>query len=126
MQSFNNRILILYFSGNPATTIIIQYAPVEGSTDAENHHYQNLSSVINDSPKLNVLIVHGDFNAHIGNRYAQHTYHKDTNSNRQHLLDLALERNLVITNTTFQKKSGTIWTYLSDMTGHKSQIDSYL
>ena len=35
MHSLNNRILILYFSGNPATTIVIQYAPVEGSTDAE-------------------------------------------------------------------------------------------
>ena len=87
MQSFNNRILIPYFSGNPATTIFIQYAPGEGSPDAENH-YHNLSSVINDSPKHNVLIVLGDFNAHIGNKDVKYTYHKDTNSNEQYLLDL--------------------------------------
>ena len=44
-------------------------------------------------------------------------------SNGQHLLNLALERNLVITNTTFQKRIGKRWTYLSDMTGYESQID---
>ena len=37
--------------------------------------------------------------------------------------DLALENNLAITNTHFQKKKGTLWTYISDMSGTKSQVD---
>ena len=42
------------------------------------------------------------------------------------LLDLAEENDLIITNTTFQKRSGKLWTYISDMNGTKSQIDYIL
>ena len=47
-------------------------------------------------------------------------------SNGKLLLDLAEENDLIITNTTFQKRSGKLWTYLSDMNGSKSQIDYIL
>ena len=53
----------------------------------------------------------------------RYTYHTHTNKNGQHLLDLTSDSNLVITNTMFQKRPGKLWTYLSDMSRTKTQID---
>ena len=103
------RILIASFNGNPATTIIVHYSPVEGSPDAESH-YENLSRAINEVPKHNVVLVIGDFNGHIGNDQAMYTYHQLSNTNGNLMKDLALENNLAITNTHFQKKEGKLWT----------------
>ena len=44
VTSVNQRILVVTFNGNPATTVIANYAPVEGSEDSEAH-YQKLSGV---------------------------------------------------------------------------------
>ena len=104
---------------------MIHYAPVESSEDAEEH-YTNLAAAIDSIPKHNLIMVIGDCNAHIGPRDVQYTYHESTNSNDQHLLDLEIESNLIITNTKFQKKPGKMWTYISDMSGLKSQIDYIL
>ena len=69
----------------------------------------------------------GDFNAHIGTEDAQFTYNEKTNKNRKLLLDLAMEGNMFITNTRLQKKKGKLWwTYISDMTSHKTQVDYLL
>ena len=125
VKSFNERIMIAHFNGNPATTVIVHYSPTEGSESATDH-YTNLSNAIKSIPKHNVLIVVGDCNAHIGTDDALFTFHENTNTNGKLLLDLVEENNLVITNTTFQKRQGNLWTYLSDMNGCKSQIDYYI
>jgi len=54
------------------------------------------------------------------------TYHQKTNKNGQLLIDLALECNMLIANTKFQKKKGKLWTYISSMNESKSQIDFVL
>ena len=125
VEPFNNRIMIIHLTGNPSTTVIIQYTPTEGSSECESH-FENLLNAISMIPKHNVLVVLDDFNAHIGEIDAKYTYHLNTNKNGQHLLDLSSEKNLVITNTTFQKRRGKLWTYLSDMSGNKTQIDYIL
>lgn len=73
VQAFNNRIIIAHFNGNPSVTLIVQYSPTEGSEDTEEH-YANLTNAINNIPKHNVLLVIGDFNAHIGSKDARYTY----------------------------------------------------
>ena len=125
------RIIVAHFSSGTATrastdtTIIVNYAPVEGSPDADEH-YKQLAAAITEVPRHNILIVMGDFNGHIGSADARHTYHSVTNQNGQRLLDLAEEANLVITNTIFQKKPGKLWSYISDMSDVKSQVDYIL
>ena len=52
--------------------------------------------------------------------------HEIANSYGKLLLDLTEENDPIITNTTFQKRSGKLWTSLSDMNGKKSQIDYIL
>ena len=125
VTSHSKRILITHFNGNPVTTIIVHYAPVEGSEEAEDH-YIDLANVINSIPKHNLLLVIGDYNAHLGPTDVHYTYHNETNSNGRMLLDLATECNMEITNTRFQKKAGKLWTYISDMSGTKSQVDYIL
>ena len=121
----NDRILQANFSGNPYTTIVVNYAPVEGS-ELAGSHYEKLNSVINDIPKHNMIIELGDFNAHLGKEHVRHMYHEHSNSNGNLLHDHALECGLIITNTMYEKRRGKLWTFISDMSGAKSQIDFIL
>ena len=125
VTSVNQRILVVTFNGNPATTVIANYAPVEGSEDSEAH-YQKLTETANGIPKHRLLIEVGDFNAHLGNADVPYTYHQSTNSNGTYLLEHTSECNLIITNTQRRKKKGKLWTYISDMNGRKTQIDYIL
>ena len=118
----SERIITAHFSGNPAISAILHYSPTEGS-DTEEEHYNDLVTAISAVPKHNVLLVLGDCNSHLGEGAVKHTYPKRTNSKGEHLLDLASETDLIITNTAFQKRKGKLWTFLSDMKGSKSQID---
>ena len=121
----NERILCVHFNGNPATSVIVHYAPTEGSKGTEEH-YNSLANVINAIPKHNITMVIGDCNTHIGKDDTKYTFHDRTNANGKLLIDIAEEPNMIIPNTTFQKKPGKLWTYVSDMGGTKSQIDYIL
>ena len=88
VEPVNERILCAHFNGNPAVTVIVHYSPIEGSDMAEEH-YSNLANTINSMPKHNIVLVMGDFNAHIGKEDAQYTYHEHTNNNGKLLLNLA-------------------------------------
>ena len=50
IKPYNSRILVVHFNGNPATTIIVHYAPVEGDEDAIDH-YEELSDITSTIPK---------------------------------------------------------------------------
>ena len=113
------------FNGNPNTTIVINYAPTEGSERAEDH-YETLTNAVNGIPKHHMVTECGDYNAHLGKESAPCTYHETTNKNGKLLLDHATECNLHITNTAFKKRKGKLWTYISDMNNRKSQIDYIL
>ena len=77
-------------------------------------------------PTHNLLLLIGDCNAYIGTNDALITYYEQTNSNGQLLLDLALETNMVITNTQFQKRRVKLWKFIANTSGFKSQIDYIL
>ena len=125
IRPHTNRILQINISKNPVLSIIVNYAPVNGNTESEEH-YERLSAVISQIPKHNMIIKMGDFNAHLGKDIAKHTYHENTNENGNLLHEHALECDLLITNTLYEKRKGKLWTYLSDMNGIKSQIDYIL
>ena len=121
----NKRILTCHFGGNRATTVIVHYAPVEGSDDS-GKHYNILADTTKAIPAHNLLLLIGDCNAHIGTDDAPITYYEQTNSNGQLLLDLALETNMIITNTQFQKRRVKLWKFIANTSGFKSQIDYIL
>ena len=68
---------------------------------------------VDSIPAHNVLLAVADFNARIGAENARFTYHEATNRNGKYLMDIAVEKNLVIANTQFCKKKGKLWTYIS-------------
>ena len=73
-----------------------------------------LIDTIREIPKHNVLIIGGDFNAHLGqdNGYT-FAYYQTTNINGQILNYLLSENNLICLIMKFQKREGHLWTHLS-------------
>jgi len=121
-----NRIILATFHGNPATTIIIVYGPTNSSDmETAEEFYRSLKRAIESVPEHNVLLIVGDFNARLGEDGAKHTFHQLTNRNGELLLDLVMEKQLIITNTCFQKRKNKLWTYL-DPRGNKYQLDYIL
>ena len=123
---WTERIMSVHFNGNPLTTVIIHYSPCEGSNEAEVH-YKNLLDATTTIPRHNVLLTIGDFNAHVGtNDTFKYTYHRNSNKNGRLLIDYAEETNMMIANTFFRKRTGKLWTFMSDSTGAKTQVDYIL
>ena len=123
---WTERIMIVHFNGNPLTTVIIHYSPYEGSNEAEVH-YKNLLDATTTIPRHNVLLTIGDFNAYVGtNDTFKYTYHRNSIQNGRLLIDYAEETNMMIVNTFFRKRTGKLWTFVSDSTGAKTQVDYIL
>ena len=99
----------------------MHYAPVEGSDDS-GKHYNILADTTKAILAHNLLLLIGDCNAHRGTDETPITYYEQTNSNGQLLLDLALETNMIITNTQFQKRRVKLWKFIANTSGFKSQI----
>ena len=119
---WNERIIIATFEGNPKTTIIVHYSPVEGDNEAEQH-YNQLSSAVKQVLEQNILIVLGDFNAQLDKNLAKYPYHETSNTNGKLVNNFIQESNLFFANAHFQKKSANLWTYISDMSSRKTQMD---
>ena len=100
-----------------------------GTNTAEENNisefYENLRRAIESVPSHNVLVILGDFNAHIGKEDGTFTFHEDTNRNGKLLAELATEKSLILSNTKFQKRKNKRWTYISPR-GDKCQLDYIL
>lgn len=76
-KSITSRILVATFYRNQQTTIICCYSPYNVTEEAETEtFYDKLSSITRQSPKRNVLVIGGDFNAYLvqdnGHKFAYH------------------------------------------------------
>ena len=75
--SHSDRILMSTFHGNPATSIIVIYSPINSSEDEViNKFYDELRRAIETIPHNNFLIIIGDFNAIIGKYDGNFAYHQ--------------------------------------------------
>ena len=78
VEKISDRILIANVNGNSITTVTSCYSPtnVSEESDVENC-YHDLYAFKRSVPKHNVLIIAGDFNAHLGtdhnNKFSFHT-----------------------------------------------------
>ncbi len=118
-----NRNLIVNFTGNPKTSIIVTYSPTNASSKDEiDKYYDDLRGCIDSIPTHNFLMLLGNFNARLGKEDARHTMHLSTNRNGNYLVDLIMEKDLIVTNTYFKKHDGKLWTFLGPG-GYKAQID---
>ena len=108
-------------------TVICCYSPTNVTEEVECEKlYDELSSLTRQIPKHNVLIIGGDFNAHLGqdNGY-KFAYHQQTNRNGTMLCNFLKEQNLLPLNTYFQKRDGQRWTYTAPKWGKSTVRLSY-
>lgn len=124
------RILLVSLDGNPRLSIIVTYSPTEGdSAEAAEDFHGSLRMTISQLPAHNMLLVIGDFNAHMSRGHDNDPlwyFHQRTNRNGQLLRDTLEEAQLEATNHRFQKRPGKQWTFLSDATLTKTQLDYVL
>ena len=120
IDKISDRVVSVTFKGNPKTTIISCYAPHSGHTDLEvEEFFEPLSNHLTLIPQHSFVFVCGDFNAQLKGSF---TYHSVNNRNGSYLQDFMNEFNLLASNTCFQKRKNSLWTWRSP-TNHLSQID---
>ena len=127
----NSQLITIRLRANPFNITIIQaYAP---TTDYDDNNieefYEQLQEVIDQTPKKDILVVQGDWNAKIGEDAC--TNYKGTsgkfcntvtNERGLRLLEFANYNNLMLANTFGPHKPSRRWTWTSP-NSHRSQID---
>ena len=113
IEKIQSRMMVAMFNGNPRAIIISCYSPTNVCEETDLiAFYDELSSLVRNILKHNVLIIGGDLNAQIGkNINHKFSLHDLSNRNGEHLTDFTLENRLTCLNTNFQKREGKLWTY---------------
>ncbi|CAF1270699.1 unnamed protein product [Adineta ricciae] len=127
----NPRLITARFKATPFNlTIINVYAPTSDATENEIEiFYSDLEDAIGKTPKKDILILTGDWNAKVGDdntgwETAMGRYGYGTRNERgENLLEFATLHNLFICNTRFQQKPIHKWTWESPDGIHKNMID---
>ena len=134
-QPVSSRLISIRLRAAPFNITIIQvYAPTSGHDDSEvDHFYMQLQETIDQTPKNDILVVQGDWNAKVG-KDAQADWGEvcrpycnvETNERGLRLLEFATFNNLVLTNTLGPHKPSRRWTWHSPDGKHHNQIDYIL
>uniref|UniRef100_A0AAV2J1Z3 Reverse transcriptase domain-containing protein n=1 Tax=Knipowitschia caucasica TaxID=637954 RepID=A0AAV2J1Z3_KNICA len=110
--------------------IIQCYAPTNDSEEEEKDNFYNrLSTIIQDRPRRNIIILMGDFNAKIGsdNPGYEETMGKqglgEMNENGERFADLCAASNLVIGGSVFHHRKIHKVTWVSPDMSTENQID---
>ena len=97
VESRSNRILIIHFTGNHKTAVIVTYLPTNVSTDEDiQQYYESQRRAIESVPAHNFLIILGNFNAKWGSDDARYTMHTTSKRNGKSLHELAVEKYLML------------------------------
>lgn len=117
-QPVSSRLAVLSINGMIKTHLLSIYAPTEPSSDAsKDEFYDELQHTLNSIPKTDLIILAGDFNAHVGDDRSgwESTMgkfgHGQMNDNGLRLLSFAASNDLLVGNTHFQhpKKHQLTW-----------------
>ena len=115
-------------------TIIQVYAPTSSYEDSDvDEFYRELQSLVDQTPKQDILVVQGDWNAKVGED-AQEDWgevcgpscNPETNDRGLKLLNFATYNNLVLANTLGNHKPFRRWTWHSPDVTHHDQTDYIL
>ena len=123
IESVSPRIIVLELEGNPKTTLVCVYSPTNSSPlDEIEEFYTTLRTTIEQVPLHNFLVIAGDLNAKLGPDEAKFSFNPKTNRNGEMLIDFLEEFNLYISNTSFMKPKGQMWTF-EYPSGERAQLD---
>lgn len=136
LMSYNplsNRVIAATFAAKPRNITVMQcYAPTADKPDEEiEQFYNELHQIISETPKKNLLIITGDFNARVGENALEKDVlgkygHGERNERGQLLVDFCSEHKLAITNTLFRVHNRHRYTWNSPDGVTRTQIDYIL
>src|ERR1700733_11359088 len=133
-NTVNDRILSVRFRGRQVNTTMVQvYAPTSAASEEEHDRfYIELQSVIDRTPKGDILVIIGDFNAKGGtekggNRGTMGDYGLgEQNEAGERLIEFCYGNSMSIMNTWFEQPKRRLYTWTSPDGKHKNQIDYIL
>ena len=126
IETISERTMIATFNGNPKCTVIPTYSPTNIThEDTIQEYYSELTTLIHQVPKHNVLFQCGDMNAQVGSISGKYHYHRTNNRKGELLCELQHSINLINLCTKFQKRPGKKWTFMY-ANGTKAQLDYIL
>ena len=129
-----SRLITISLRAVPFNITIIQaYAPTSDYDDNEiEEFYDQLQNAIDQTPKKDILLVQGDWNAKVGKDSCGNWQgicgpfcNDDTNERRLRLLEFATFNDLVLVNTFGHYKASRRWTWHSPNRQH-NQMDYIL
>ena len=112
-------MISVHFQGKPFNITIIQvYAPTSNAEEAEvEWFYEDLQDLLELTPKKDVLVIIGDWNAKVGRQETPGVTDKFGlgvwNEAGQRLIGFCQENALVIANTLFQQHKRRLYTWTS-------------
>lgn len=135
VESFRNisdRIITIRISGKPRNTTIMQvYAPTTDASDEEiENFYFELQKTLDDTPKQDIVIIIGDFNAKVGDEPEADITGRfglgDRNDAGTRLIQFCQEHHFKIMNTWFRQPKRRLYTWTSPNELYRNQIDFVL
>ena len=118
--------------GKPFNITVIQvYAPNRNAEETEvERFYEDLQDLLELTPKKDVLLIIGDWNAKVRSQETPGVTGKFglgiQNEAGQRLIEFCQENALVIANTLFQQHKRRLYTWTSPDRQHRNQIDYIL
>ncbi|KAF7239451.1 Craniofacial development protein 2 [Varanus komodoensis] len=128
----NDRMISVRIQGKPFNITVVQvYAPTTGAEEAEvDRFYEGLQHLLELTPKNDVLIIMGDWNAKVGSQKITGITGKIglgvQNEAGHRLVEFCQENTMVIANTLFQHPKRRLYTWTSPDSQHRNQIDYVL
>nr|XP_022322870.1 craniofacial development protein 2-like [Crassostrea virginica] len=133
-KPINERLMYLrLYTSTLKISLIVVYSPTNDNTEETKEIFlEQLQEVINNTPKHDILLIIGDFNAKVGSSnkgyesvMGKHGIGK-RNENGENLLELCQINNLVITGTIFPHKPRHKISWISPDGKTENQIDHVL
>ena len=130
----SSRLITIHLRAVPFNITIVQaYAPTSDYDDNKtDEFYDQLQNVIDQTPKKDILVMQGDWNAKVGRRACGNCQgicgpfcNDDTNERGLRLLEFATFNELVLANT-FGHHKASRWTWHSPNGQHHNHINYIL
>ena len=131
-RPLSTRFVVIRLRASPFNNTIIQaYAPTSDyDGDAVEDFYDHLQEILDQSPKKDILVVLGDWNAKVGEDAFKNwkgtcgrCCNPETNERGLRLLEFACYNDLVLANALSKHKASRRWTWHSPNGGYHNQID---
>ena len=123
-------MISVHFQSKPFNITVIQVYALTINAEKVEWFYEDLQDLLELTPKKDVLLIIGDWNAKVGSQEIPRITGKFglgvQNEARKRLTEFCQENALVVANTLFQQHKRRLYTWTSPDGQHRNQIDYIL